>query len=267
MGDTDYETILFKKEDGVATILLNRPEKLNSLSFKMFHELMRVMDELATDTTAKAVVITGVGRAFCAGGDLALEENPVFYLKDTDKIRARFRELHQLPLAMRRLEKPIIAAVNGVAMGAGCDLALTCDICIAAETASFSEVYTKVGAFPDMGGTYLLPRIVGVQKACELIFTGDTIDAREAERIGLVNRVVPLDKLEEVTKELAMKLARGPSIAIGLAKSSIYNGLSLDLPSAMEQLASNLAICFQTKDLQAGLAAFYEKRAPVFTGE
>ena len=267
MGDINYETILLKKEDGIATILLNRPEKLNALNTKMINELIGVLGELATDTTAKVVIITGMGKAFCAGGDLNLEENPVIGLKDPVKLRNQFHEIHKLPLIMRKMEKPIIAAVNGAAMGGGCDLALACDIRIASETASFSEVYAKVGVFPDMGGTYFLPRIVGSEKACELIFTGDTIDAREAERIGLVNRVVPSDKFEEATKELAMKIARGPSTAIGLAKTLIYNGLISDMPSAMEELASNLTICFRTKDLEEGLAAFHERRAPVFTGE
>lgn len=266
MGN-NYETIILKKENGIATIILNRPEKRNALNLKIFQELTAVMGELATDTTARVIVITGMGKAFCAGGDLDLDENPVFSLKTAEKVRSRFRELHQLLLAMRRLEKPLIASINGPAMGAGMDLALACDIRIAAETAFFSEAYAKIGALPDTGGTYFLPRVVGVAKACELIFTGDTIDGKEAERIGLVSKVVPLDKLEETTMELATKLAKGPTAAIGLAKSLIYNGLNSDLSTALDEMASSITICFQTKDLQEGLAAFQEKRSPVFTGE
>jgi 2-(1,2-epoxy-1,2-dihydrophenyl)acetyl-CoA isomerase len=144
---------------------------------------------------------------------------------------------------------------------------MACDIRIAADTASFGEVYARIGALPDSGGTYFLPRLVGLGKACELIFTGDVIDAMEAKRIGLVNKVVPLDKLEETTGRLAIKLAGGPSVAIGLAKTLIYNGLSLDLATAMEQVASAIAVCFQTKDLKEGLLAYQEKRRPLFKGE
>ena len=267
MEKTSYETILVYKENAIATIYLNRPEKLNALNSRPFQELTEAIREISTDSTVKVVVITGKGRAFCAGGDLEWVLNQVVTLDDASKIRSVFRGLHELLLLMRRMEKPIIAAVNGSAVGAGCDLAMACDIRIAADTALFGEVYARVGVLADTGGTYFLPRLVGVGKACELIFTGDTIDAKEAEHIGLVNKVVPLDKLEETTMELAARLANGPTIAIGLAKTLIYRGLNLDLDTALDEVVNAVAICFKTKDLKEGAAAFLEKRRPVFTGE
>jgi len=262
-----YETVILRKETGIATILLNRPEKRNALSSKMFQELIAAITDVANDSSIRVVVIAGMGKAFCAGGDLDLEQNPFLSLGDPNKIRARCRELHQLILMMRNLEKPIIASVNGAAVGAGCDLALACDIRVAADTASFGEVYARVGAVPDTGGTYLLPRLVGLGKACELILTGDVIDATEAYRIGLVNKVVPLNELEGATRELARKLANGAAVATGLAKTLIHNSWNLDLATALEQVASAIALCFQTKDLKEAISAFEEKRVPVFKGE
>jgi 2-(1,2-epoxy-1,2-dihydrophenyl)acetyl-CoA isomerase len=262
-----YKTILLKREKGIITVTLNRPEKRNALNFKSFQELEEVINEVAADSTAKVIIITGRGKSFCAGGDVRDVENRLISTRDINKIRAEFIKVHRTVLAMRRLEKPIIAAVNGEAVGAGCDLALACDMRIAADTASFGEVYIKVGGLPDMGGTYFLPRIVGLSKAFELIFTGKIIDAHEAEQIGLINKVVPLEKLEEVAMELAVKLATGPSIAIGLAKSLIYGGLNLDLQTALDQVASGIAMCLLTKDSEEGIAAFNEKRIAVFEGE
>lgn len=267
MGNANYETILLTKEDGIATVYLNRPEKLNAVDSTVVRELGQALREIASDTTVRVVIITGKGRAFCAGGDLDWVLSEVVTKEDASQLRPFFRELHDVIVFMRRLEKPIIAAVNGPAVGAGADLAMACDIRIAADTASFGEVYARIGVLPDTGGTYFLPRLVGVGKACELIFTGDIIDAKEAERIRLVNKVVPLDKLEKTTKELATRLANGPTIAIGLAKTLIYRGLTLDLDTALDEVVNAVAICFKTKDLKEGTSAFLEKRKPVFTGE
>jgi 2-(1,2-epoxy-1,2-dihydrophenyl)acetyl-CoA isomerase len=259
----DYETIILKKEEGVATIILNRPDRRNAITSTMSAELLKATEELGWDDAVKVVVITGAGPAFCAGGDLEslLGATPLEIAEVIRKGGTR------IILNLRKMLKPVIVSVNGAAVGAGCNLALAGDIIIASENARFGEVFVNIGAHPDWGGTYFLPRLVGVTKACELFFTGKTLDAKEAERIGLVNEVVPADLLETRTRELALSLARGPSVAIGLIKNSIYQGLETDLASALENEAKAQALCFLTDDLKEGLKSFSEKRPPVFTGK
>jgi 2-(1,2-epoxy-1,2-dihydrophenyl)acetyl-CoA isomerase len=259
----DYETIILKKEEGVATIILNRPDRRNAITSTMSAELLKATEELGWDDAVKVVVITGAGPAFCAGGDLEslLGATPLEIAEVIRKGGTR------IILNLRKMLKPVIVSVNGAAVGAGCNLALAGDIIIASENARFGEVFVNIGAHPDWGGTYFLPRLVGVTKACELFFTGKTLDAKEAERIGLVNEVVPADLLETRTRELALSLARGPSVAIGLIKNSIYQGLETDLASALENEAKAQALCFLTDDLKEGLKSFLEKRPPAFTGK
>ncbi len=259
----DYETIILKKEEGVATIILNRPDRRNAITSTMSAELLKATEELGWDDAVKVVVITGAGPAFCAGGDLEslLNATPLEIAEVIRKGGTR------IVLNLRKMLKPVIVSVNGAAVGAGCNLALAGDIIIASENARFGEVFVNIGAHPDWGGTYFLPRLVGVAKACELFFTGKTLDAKEAERIGLVNEVVPADLLETRTQELALSLARGPSVAIGLIKNSIYQGMETDLASALENEAKAQALCFLTDDLKEGLKSFSEKRPPVFTGK
>ena len=258
----DYETIILKKEEGVATVILNRPERRNAITPTMSAELVKVTEEVGGDDAIKVVVITGAGPAFCAGGDLEsmLGTKPLEVGGSLRKGGAR------VVLNLRKMLKPVIASVNGAAVGAGCNLALACDIIIASENARFGEVFAAVGAHPDWGGTYFLPRLVGVAKACELFFTGKILDAKEAERIGMVNEVVPADLLESRTREFALSLARGPSIAIGLTKNSIYQGLEADLAAALENEAKAQTICFLTEDAKEGMKSFLEKRPPTFTG-
>jgi 2-(1,2-epoxy-1,2-dihydrophenyl)acetyl-CoA isomerase len=165
------------------------------------------------------------------------------------------------------MDQPVIAAVNGHAVGAGCDLALACDIRIASDRAKFGAVYTTLGYVPDVGATYFFPRLVGVARACELIFTGDIIDAREAERIGLVNRVVPHYQLEEETKKLATRLAKGATLAIAMAKNAIYRGLNIDLATELDYEGYLASVSLHTEDLKEGLEAFIEKRKPNFKGK
>ena len=259
-----YETIILQKEDGVATITLNRPDKLNSWNVELIDEVIKVANELNHDDTVRAVILTGAGRAFCAGGDLSL---PIFDMRGYSlEMKNFFHKVNMIPLSLRNLTKPIIAAVNGPAVGAGCAMAMVCDIIIASEAATFGMAFVNVGYHPDAGASYLLPRLVGVNRACELIFTGRTIDAAEAERIGLVNKVVPADALMAAAKEMAVKVADGPSVAISLAKSCIYNGLQMTLEQALESEVHAASLILQTEDQKEGTNAFREKRKPKYKG-
>lgn len=260
----DYETIIIRREDGVATLTLNRPDKLNAWSAQLIDEVVAAIHDLDEDDTVRAVILTGAGRGFCAGGDLSL---PLFDMKGYSlEMKNFFHKVNMIPIGLRHLRKPVIAAVNGAAVGAGCAMAMACDIIIASEAATFGMVFVNVGYHPDAGASYFLPRLVGVNRACELMFTGRIIDAREAERIGLVNRVVPADSLLAVAKELAVKLASGPWVAISLAKSGIYNGLQMTLEQALENEANAASLILQTEDQKEGTNAFREKRKPKYKG-
>ena len=261
----DYETITLEREAGVATMTLNRPEKMNAMNDKLADELVAAISEINQDDAVRAVIITGAGRAFCAGGDLNL---PVFKMAGRPaEIKQFLQKANAIPLGLRSLAKPVIAAVNGIAVGFGHSLVLACDIIIASEEAKFGQAWVNIGYHPDTGSSYFLPRLVGPAKACELIFTGKMIDAREAEKIGMVNQVVPSDALMDTARELALKLASGPSVAIGLAKSCIYHGLQMSMEQALDYELESAIITFHTEDQQEGLKAFFEKRQPKFKGK
>jgi 2-(1,2-epoxy-1,2-dihydrophenyl)acetyl-CoA isomerase len=260
-------SVLYRQRDGIATLTLNRPESLNAMNEAMMAEIERILIELAADTEVRAVVLTGSGRAFSSGGDQkrrAGEGQQAFF--DGDLGGALIERLNRCILRMQRLEKPIVGSINGVAAGAGMNIALATDLRIAADTARFGEVFTRVGLVPDGGGTYFLPRLVGTAKAMELILLADVIDAQEALRIGLVNRVVPADQLENETLKLAERLAQGPTVAYGLAKTGLYHGLGMSLEDVLNMEARNQAIAVRTPDRAEGVAAFLEKRPPRFTG-
>ncbi len=260
-----YETILLQKEKGVATVTLNRPDKLNALNYQMILDFLSVFGEIKEDRAVRAVIVTGAGRGFCAGGDLS---SPIFDTTGfSGDMRDFFQKVQSIPLSLRTLRKPVISAVNGPAMGAGCAIAIAADIIIASEAARFAQSFVNVGYHPDAGATYLLPRLVGTAKACELIFTGRTIDAREAERIVLVNQVVPPDQLMPTVRELALKLASGPSVAIGLAKGCIYNELNMTLEQALDYEAEAACLTLQTEDQKEGTQAFREKRQANYQGK
>lgn len=260
----NYETILLQKDGPVATIAFNRPQRKNAVNPKTVEELLKALRDVANDNAIRVLVVTGSGGVFCSGGDLQSE---MFQPKDAiaDKIMtARYGDV---TFAIRSLPKPVIAAVDGAAVGIGFHYALACDIIIASDRARFAEGFAGIGLHPDGGGTYLLPRLVGVAKALELIFTNRMVDAQEAERIGIINKVVPAEKLDATVKELALSLASGPSIAFGLAKISVYQAQSLDLASALEAEARAQAICLHTEDHREGVAAFLAKRKPQFKGK
>lgn len=262
---TDFESILFSKEEGVATIMLNRPSVRNALDFKTFEELRQSVEIIQGDKEIRAVLITGAGTAFSSGLDLTVLAQQTS--ADQSGIRHFIADLQGIFNSFEELERPVIAAVNGYALGAGCDLALACDLRIASESAVFGEAYVTIGLMPDLGGTQRLPRAVGLAKAKEMIFTGDRIDAREAERIGLVNKVVPSDQLQPAAMELAKRLAKGPTIAIGLAKMAIHKGLETNSRTGMQFEAMGQTVTIQTNDVKEGVTAFLQKREPQFKGE
>ncbi len=261
MGKDD---ILVDVEQGVATITLNRPEKLNAVTTEMANKFSQVIQDVRVNDEIKALLITGAGSGFCSGTDL---EGRMREIKE--KRRERWEVISPtgyqfLPLA--RLEKPTIAAINGVAAGLGLSIALACDIRLASEQARFTAVWVKRGLIPDAGATYFLTRILGISKALEIMFTGDIMSATEAERIGLVSRVVPHNDLMAVARETATKIAQGPSVAIELMKKAAYRALdnSLELQLDFETYAQN--ICRQTQDYKEGVEAFMQKRPPQFKG-
>lgn len=260
-----YETLLYDLTDGVATVTLNRPEVLNSFSTPMQRELAAVIARIADDSAVRAVVLTGAGRAFCAGGDIGEMEGAA----DPTPLASRnklHRMLTSVLMPLVRLEKPVIAAVNGVAAGAGMNLALAADITLVAEQARFSQAFVKVGLVPDTGGLYLLTRLIGLNRAKELCFTGRMLDAREALELGLVNQVVAADELMPRAKALAQELARGATAAIGLTKSLLNVAPTATLEEMAEFESYALAVVLSTEDHREGIRAFREKRAPQFRG-
>ena len=261
-----YQDILVTQQDTVAIVTLNRPERMNTMGGTLVEDTIAVLTNFQQDQNVRAVILTGAGqRAFCAGADVQNLQNQ----SEEATAMERRRYVHsaqKLTLAIRQLEKPVIAAVNGVAAGGGCDIALACDIRIASEQARFGEVFARIGLFPGTGGTYFLPRLVGIAKALELIWTGDVIDAQEAERIGLVSRVVPPQDLMAAAIAFAQRLAQGPPLAISLAKTAVYQGLDLDIHSAFEYAATAESITLTSEDHREGVTAFREKRSPHFQG-
>ncbi len=255
-----FGALRYETDAGVATLVLDRPAALNALDGQLKHELLLALGEAAADHAVRAVILTGAGRAFCAGQDLREAIEPAEIGRE---VRERY---NPIILAMRRLEKPIIAAVNGVAAGAGVSLALAADICLAAERASFSLAFARVGLVPDSGASWFLPRRVGYARAAELAFTTDPLSAVEAERIGLVNRVVPDDRLMDEARALAVRLATMAPIALALTKRALNGALELGLEGALEREAELQAAAGRTADAAEGLAAFREKRPPRFEG-
>ncbi len=268
----DFSEILYDTLDGVATITLNRPERMNAFTNTMIREWSQALEDARTDPGVRAVIVTGAGRGFCAGADLRGGDIGLAARKGDGPPSAADRRnwlrdgVHNVPRQVALLDKPYIAAVNGPAVGAGMDMASMADIRIAAEEARFAMSYVKVGLVPGDGGCYYLPRIVGLAKALELIWTGDFIDAQEALRIGYVSKVVPADELMPATRELAQRIAQGPAVAIQLAKRLAYRGLNADPLEALEAAGQAMAIVQSTEDAREGPRAFAEKRAPVFKG-
>ena len=265
-----YETIKVEIKGHVATLTFNRPEKLNALNAKICDEAANAIKNLNEDDGVKVLILTGAGRAFCSGADLS-DESRATDLNQKISRAEKINPFVGMGWVVRQLDlftKPVIAAINGPAVGAGLSYALAADIRIASEKAIFSSIFVKRGLVPDMGLSFNLPRLIGISRALELMMTGDIIDATEAERIGLVNRVVPHNKLMPTARELADRLAKGPSLAIEMAKRMAYTGLTTNsVVTQMGVEAYMQAVALQTEDVQEGLKAFREKREPHYRGK
>jgi 2-(1,2-epoxy-1,2-dihydrophenyl)acetyl-CoA isomerase len=254
-------TVLTDCTAGVATVTLNRPDARNALDMAMRQDLEAALVALGADPQARVLVVRGAGEHFCSGGDVKfMRDSPMTEAEG----RARVEAINRTILALARFRAPTVAMVDGVAVGAGCNLALACDLVVASDRARFGELFARLGLVPDAGGTWLLPRRVGLARAKELVFTADVLDAREAERIGLVNRVVPPPDLESETYALARRIAAGPPDALAAAKALLDRAGTLDLEAALDAEARAQGRMLASPEHREGLAAFFEKRAPRF---
>ena len=260
-----YEYIQVAEAEGIVTITLNRPDKLNSFVGHMRRDLAEALEHAGSDRNVRVVILTGAGRAFCAGGDVGFMAE-LMKRRDSEEFSRILGAGRRVILAIRQMTKPVIAAINGPASGAGCNLALACDLRIAANTATFSQSFAKVGLHPDWGGTYFLPRLVTPNKACELFFLGESIDAEEAARLGIVNQVVAPEELENATLQLAQRLRAAPPIALAAAKHAVYVSQAENLEEMLRYETEAQLRCFESDDGHEGVHAFLEKREPKFTG-
>lgn len=254
-----YETLIYEKEGGVGIITLNRPERLNAINFQLAFELDRLLDEILEDGEARTLILTGAGRGFCAGADIKEMADPQAKRLPVGRRYTFFNKIEDL-------DRPVIAAINGPANGGGLELALACDFRIASEAANFGLGEVKLGVMPAGGGTARLPRLIGISRAKEFLYFGNRIDAEEAQRIGLVNRVVPAEKLMEEAKAWAAELAERPPLSLKMLKYCVNLGVQMDLLGAIDYEAKCAAILSTSEDSVEGVRAFVEKRKPVFKG-
>ncbi len=260
---SSFANITYEKEDGVAWITINRPKVLNTLNFEAINELALALEDAEKDDNVRVVVLTGAGdKAFCAGIDI----NQFIALTPIKRREFTLNYRERILNRIREMGKPVIAMVNGYALGAGCELTMTCDLAVASESARFGQPEVNIAAIPGGGGTQLLPRHIGVKKAMELIMTGDMIDAREAERLGIVNKVVPPDKLKEAVKELADKLKSKSPVALKIAKAAVNKSLETLLSAGLAYETEAFTLCSTTEDFNEGVKAFLEKRKPEWKG-
>ncbi len=259
----NLETILYEKKESIGTVTLNRPKSMNAISSQLVSELSMVFEAISDDSDISAVIITGTEKVFAAGADIkevSKLNTPFDAHSFVDKVQTLFNKIENLPI-------PVIAAVGGLALGGGCELCLACDIRIAAENAVFGQPEIKIGVIPGGGGTQRLPRLVGTGIAKELLYTGDPVDAKEAFRIGLVNKVVPGASLMEEALKMAGKMVRQPKFALEITKMVVNNGMNMDISSALAYEARCFELLFSTDDQKEGMKAFIEKRKPSFRGQ
>ncbi len=260
-----YEHILVSEAEGIVTITLNRPDKLNAFIGHMRRDLAEALEHAGSDRSVRVVIVTGAGRAFCAGGDVAFMAE-LMDRRDAEEFSRILGAGRRVITAIRQMTKPVIASINGPASGAGCNLAFACDLRIASNSATFSQSFAKVGLHPDWGGTYFLPRLVTSNKACEMFFLGESIDAAEAARLGIVNQVVAPEELENATLQLARRLRAAPPIALAAAKHAVYMSEAAELEEMLRYETEAQLRCFESEDGHEGVRAFLEKREPRFTG-
>jgi enoyl-CoA hydratase/carnithine racemase len=251
------ENLRFSVDAGIARIVLDRPQRMNAFTFEMIDAWRAALEECRRDDAVKVVLVTGSGKAFCSGGDIIemgdrLEQTPARRKSEL------FDRIERIPLALEDLDKPVIAAVNGVATGAGLDMALMCDIRYAARSARFAETYVNVGLVPGAGGAHFLPRLVGTAKALELFWTGDFIDAEEAERLGIVNKVFNDDTLLQEVEAIAAKIARAPPLTLRMIKRAVYQGMRGDLRTNLDLISSHYAVITATDEHKQSVRKFIE---------
>ena len=266
----EFEQIRYDKSEGIATITLNRPERMNAFTPKMLDEWLAALQDAHLDAETRVIILTAEGRGFCTGMDVQAQAQGQGLLpqgRSPAAARNFLRDtVHRIPRLVAQLDKPYIAAVNGAAVGAGMDMASMCDVRIAADTARFGMTYVRMGLIPGDGGCYYLPRIVGMARALDLIWSGRLFDAEEALRIGYVSEIVAADELMAHTREYALKLAKGPAVAIQLAKRLVYRSLDVGVEQALEMAQQAMTIAQNTEDAREGPRAFVEKREPEFKG-
>jgi len=260
-----YENLDISQLNHVVTIKLDRPEKLNAFIGHMRRDLAEALEHAGSDRDVRVVVITGAGRAFCAGGDVAFMAE-LMQRGDSEEFARILGAGRRVITTIRQMTKPVVAAVNGPAAGAGCNLAFACDMRIASTTASFNQSFLKIGLHPDWGGSYFLPRLVSPAKACEMFFLGETIGADEALSLGIVNQVVAPEQLQEATLKLVERLCAAPPMALAAAKQAIYASEASSLEEMLRYETEVQLRCFQSDDCHEGIRAFLEKREPNFTG-
>ena len=263
----DVETVILKKEGHIATITMNRPETMNALNIQMLQEMVAAIDEIARNDDVRVVVLTGAGRVFCSGADIS-EGGKASGLSGTPvEMHHNVRNSYQkVALGLQRLDKPTIAMVNGAAVGAGCDFAFACDMRVGSEKARFRNGFVRVGLIPGGGGTWLYTRLMGLGRGREFLFTGEFLEAEEAEHIGVLNKIVPAEDLERETMELAQKIANNPPLAVQMSKMMAYKALESDLEAALEQAAACQALALSSEDHREGVDAFIERREAQFKG-
>lgn len=259
-----YDTLLVESRDGIAVVTLNRPEVLNAFNPKMGREITAALRTLAEEADSRVVILTGAGRGFCSGADISRPKNRTSQWSP-DVIRG-YESTAAMSRLMTNYPKPIIAAINGVALGVGFSLTLPCDVRLASENASFGAIYTRIGMVPELGSSFLLPRIVGFGTAMELVLTGRTIDAQEAKAIGLVNQIAPAGKVMEVALEMARMMLKSPPNALRLTKQALHHAAANGMLQATQFEGLAMQMCRHTSDHKEALKAFREKREPRFTG-